>query len=60
MVGRLNRLLPQVIAARAPSTTTSTGFDGRARVMSASRRPETSTRPASPIVASSCTRAEVS
>ena len=48
------------IVARDPSTTTSTGLAGSAWVMSASSRPETSTRPGSPIVASSSTRAEVS
>jgi hypothetical protein len=60
MVGRLNRLLPQLIVARDPSTTRSTGLAGSARVMSASSLPETSTRPGSPMVASTSTRADVS
>jgi hypothetical protein len=46
-VGSVNRAVPQVISARAPSTETCTGFcAGRDRVISASNRPETSTRPA--------------
>jgi len=45
LVGRLNRLLPQLIVAWEPWTTRSTGLAGSARVMSASRLPGTRTRP---------------
>ena len=60
MVSSVNRLAPQVTTTLVPSGATSTGLSGSAREMSASRRPETSTVPASLTSAGDCDRAETS
>ncbi len=60
IVRRVKRLAPHVTATRVPSVQTSTGLPGRAREMSASSRPETSTVPGSKTSAATSTRAEIS
>jgi hypothetical protein len=51
MVGSENRALPQVNDTRVPSTLTSTGLAGSARVMSDNNRPDTKTLPGEAISA---------
>jgi hypothetical protein len=60
MVGSENRALPQVSATRVPSTVTSTGLAGNARVMSESSRPDTKTLPGEAISAGTRTSADTS
>ncbi|CAM5641755.1 hypothetical protein SRIMM317S_06495 [Streptomyces rimosus subsp. rimosus] len=59
-VWRVKREEPQTTVTRTPSVEISTGRLGRARQMSASRRPETRTVPSSSVSASTDTRAETS
>ena len=60
MVGSENRALPQVNDTRVPSTLTSTGLAGNARVMSDKSRPDTKTLPGEAISAATCTSADTS
>jgi hypothetical protein len=60
IVSSVKRPDPQVTATRLASVATSTGLPGSAREMSASRRPETRTVPASATSAGSSTRADTS
>jgi hypothetical protein len=60
IVSSVKRPEPHVTATRLASVATSTGLPGSAREMSARRRPETSTVPASATSAESSTRAETS
>ena len=60
MVGSENRALPQVNDTRVPSTLTSTGLAGNARVMSDNSRPDTKTLPGEAISAATCTSADTS
>ena len=59
-VCRVNRDVPQVTCAFAPSTLMSTGRSGRLREMSATSRPDTRQRPVSATCAGTVTRTEVS
>ena len=60
MVSSVKRLAPQVSATLEPSVATSTGLPGSEREMSASRRPDTSTVPASATSEGTSTRADTS
>jgi hypothetical protein len=60
MVGSENRALPQVSDTLVPSTLTSTGLAGSARVMSDNNRPDTKTLPGEAISAATRTSADTS
>ena len=60
MVSKVNVALPQVSVARAPSELISTGRAGRLRVISASRRPETSRSPSSSVLTGTVAWADTS
>jgi len=60
MVGSEKRALPQLSATRVPSTLSSTGLAGSARVMSESSLPETKTLPGDAISAATRTSADTS
>lgn len=59
-VRSVNRDVPQLSSAIAPSTLTSTGWFGRLRAMSTTNRPDTKQRPVSATCAGTVTRTDVS